>query len=81
MRGSAAVFAHFVSERPLDVLSAADRAAIEPLGTGYVERDHGLGTAAHSGLLPEEFLDRFTVAGPPDHLTASGNWPGSISSG
>jgi len=41
----------------------------------------GLGTAAHSGLLPDEFLDRFTVAGPPDHLTASGNWPGSISSG
>jgi 5,10-methylenetetrahydromethanopterin reductase len=41
---------------------------VEPLSTGYVERDHGLGTAGHSGLLPDEFLDRFAVIGSPDQV-------------
>ena len=68
VRGSAAIFAHFVSEGPMDVLSASDRAAVEPLSSRYVERDHGLGTAAYTGLLPDEFLDRFTVSGPPDYV-------------
>ena len=49
-------------------MSAADRAAVEPLRTGYVEHDHGLGSAAHSKLLPDEFLDRFAVIGPPERV-------------
>jgi 5,10-methylenetetrahydromethanopterin reductase len=68
VRGSAAIFAHFVSEGPLDVLSADDRSAVEPLRTGYVERDHGLGSAKHTGLLPDEFVDRFAVVGPPHRV-------------
>ena len=68
VRGSAAIFAHFVSEGPLDVLSADDRSAVEPLRTGYVERDHGLGSAKHTGLLPDEFLDRFAIVGPPHRV-------------
>lgn len=68
VRGSAAIFAHFVSEGPLDVLSPADRAVVEPLATGYVEHDHGLGSAAHSKRLPAEFLDRFAVVGPPERV-------------
>jgi 5,10-methylenetetrahydromethanopterin reductase len=35
VRGSAAIFAHFVSAEPLDVLSAADPSAVEPLRTGF----------------------------------------------
>lgn len=68
VRGSAAIFAHFVSEGPLDVLSPADRAAVEPLSSGYVERDHGSVSAGHTQLLPDEFLDRFAVIGPPDQV-------------
>lgn len=66
VRGSAAIFAHFVSEGPLDALSSADRAVVEPLRRDYVERDHGLTSAGHAGRLPDEFLDRFTVVGTPD---------------
>ena len=68
VRGSAAIFAHFVSEGPLDVLSTADRSAVEPLRTGLVERDHGLGSVKHTSLLPDEFLDRFAIVGPPHRV-------------
>ena len=67
VRGSAAIFAHFVSEGPTHVLSGADRAVVEQLGTAYQEADHGTRTASHSTVLPDEFLDRFTVVGPPGH--------------
>ena len=67
VRGSAAIFAHFVSEGPADVLSGADRTVVARLGTAYQEAQHGLRTASHSAVLPDEFLDRFTVVGPADH--------------
>jgi 5,10-methylenetetrahydromethanopterin reductase len=67
VRGSAAIFAHFVGEGPADVLSGPDRAVVERLGTAYQEADHGLRTARHATALPDEFLDRFTVVGPAGH--------------
>jgi 5,10-methylenetetrahydromethanopterin reductase len=66
IRGSAAIFAHLVSEGPPDVLPAADRTVIERLGVGYAESAHGLTAADHAQLLPDDFLDRFAVVGPPD---------------
>jgi 5,10-methylenetetrahydromethanopterin reductase len=67
VRGSAAIFAHFVSEGPASVLSGSDRTVVEQLGKAYEEAAHGLGTASHSAVLPDEFLDRFTVVGPAGH--------------
>ena len=51
---------------PGTVLSGAT-AVVERLGTAYQEAQHGLRTASHSAVLPDEFLDRFTVVGPADH--------------
>jgi 5,10-methylenetetrahydromethanopterin reductase len=67
VRGSAAIFAHFVSEGPLQSLSVDDRSIIDRLGAAYQEAQHGLGTADHVALLPDEFLDRFAVVGPAAH--------------
>ncbi|MBM9469502.1 LLM class flavin-dependent oxidoreductase [Nakamurella leprariae] len=63
VRGSAAIFAHFVSEGPLRSLSDGDRAVISRFGRAYQEAQHGLSTADHVALLPDEFLDRFAVLG------------------
>lgn len=67
VRGSAAIFAHFVSEGPLDALPARERAVVARLGAEYAEARHGLRAAAHATALPDGFLDRFTVAGTPAH--------------
>jgi 5,10-methylenetetrahydromethanopterin reductase len=42
-----------------------DREVVEQAGATYDERNHGLSTATHAALLPDEFLDRFAVVGPP----------------
>ena len=67
VRGSAAIFAHYASEGPLDVLPAEDRGVVKQLGATYDERSHGLSTANHAGTLPDEFLDRFAVLGEAEH--------------
>ncbi len=63
VRGSAAIFAHYASEGPLDVLPAEDRGVVERVGEAYDERTHGLSDAGHAALLPDDFLDRFAVVG------------------
>jgi 5,10-methylenetetrahydromethanopterin reductase len=70
VRGSAAIFAHFVSEGPHDVVPDDDRAVVERLRADYDEAGHGLTTADHAASLPDAFLDRFAVAGPPEHCVA-----------
>lgn len=67
VRGSAAIFAHFVSEGPPDAVAPRDREVVARLGAAYAEARHGLSTAAHATALPDDFLDRFTVAGTPAH--------------
>ncbi|GAA2001024.1 TIGR03842 family LLM class F420-dependent oxidoreductase [Nakamurella flavida] len=69
VRGSAAIFAHFVARGPLDGLPPADRAVVERLGRAYAEAEHGLRSAAHAASLPDAFLDRFAVVGPPAECT------------
>jgi 5,10-methylenetetrahydromethanopterin reductase len=61
VRGSAAIFVHYASEGPREV--------VERVGATYDERNHGLSTASHAALLPDEFLDRFAVVGPADRCT------------
>ncbi len=63
VRGSVAIFAHFASEGSLDVLPEEDRQIVQRLGAAYEERSHGLSTAEHATLLPDEFVDRFAVVG------------------
>jgi 5,10-methylenetetrahydromethanopterin reductase len=70
VRGSAAIFAHFVSEGPHDVVPDDDRATMERVRAAYDEAAHGLTTADHARLLPDDFLDRFAVVGPPEHCVA-----------
>jgi len=67
VRGSAAIFAHYASEGPLDVLPAEDREVVKQIGVTYDERSHGLSSANHAEVLPDEFLDRFAVVGDADH--------------
>ncbi len=67
VRGSAAIFAHYASEGPLGVLPAEDREVVKQLGVAYDERSHGLSTANHAEMLPDEFLDRFAVVGDAEH--------------
>ncbi|MGY1690731.1 LLM class flavin-dependent oxidoreductase [Geodermatophilus sp. SYSU D01105] len=70
VRGSAAIFAHFVSEGPSDVVPEEDRAVVERVKAAHDEAAHGLTTASAATLLPDAFLDRFAVAGPPDACVA-----------
>jgi 5,10-methylenetetrahydromethanopterin reductase len=49
------------------VLSGADKAVVDELGRAYQEAEHGLGTASHSAVLSDAFLNRFTVVGSADH--------------
>jgi 5,10-methylenetetrahydromethanopterin reductase len=65
VRGSAAIFAHFVSEGPLDGLPERDRTVVAGLGAAYAEAHHGQRAAAHATALPDDFLDRFAVVGTP----------------
>jgi 5,10-methylenetetrahydromethanopterin reductase len=69
VRGSAAIFAHFVSEGPHDVVPDDDRAVVERVRAAYDEAAHGLTTAGQAALLPDAFLDRFAVVGSPEHCT------------
>jgi 5,10-methylenetetrahydromethanopterin reductase len=64
VRGSAAIFAHFSSQRP-DAVPAADREVIEHVGRDYDESRHGQSVARHATELPGDFLDRFAVVGTP----------------
>jgi 5,10-methylenetetrahydromethanopterin reductase len=70
VRGSAAIFARFVSEGPMRDMPDGDRAVIERLAAAYDERGHGLSSADHAALLPDDFLDRFAIVGPPEHCVA-----------
>ena len=67
VRGSAAIFAHLVSEGPVDGLPPEDREVVRRIGAAYDEARHGLTTADHASLLPDAFLDRFAVVGTPAH--------------
>jgi 5,10-methylenetetrahydromethanopterin reductase len=67
VRGSASIFAHFLSEGmaahvPVD--SAEDRRVLTALAAGYAEAAHGQTKAPQAQLLPDDFLERFTLSGP-----------------
>lgn len=67
VRGSAAIFAHFSSVAPDQVLPE-DREVIEHVGRDYDDARHGESIARHATELPDDFLDRFAVVGTPDQV-------------
>lgn len=70
VRGSAAIFARFAAEgAPADGLSDVTRRGIARLAGDYDESRHGLAAAGHARELDDEFIDRFAIAGPPEHVS------------
>jgi 5,10-methylenetetrahydromethanopterin reductase len=69
VRGSAAIFARFATEgAPPDGLSDVTRRGIEELGSEYDKERHGEARAEYARRLEDDFIDRFTVAGPPEYV-------------
>ena len=70
VRGSAAIFAHFATTRPERNPAnptAKDGSIMSALAATYDEAEHGLSSAAHASILDDDFLERFTIIGTPQH--------------
>lgn len=68
-RGGMASFARFsaMHGKAVGGVPEADRAQVERLGRGYVMAEHGMRESEHARSLDPAFIDRFAVAGPPEH--------------
>lgn len=69
-RGSTATFAHFSGMDGAPSKSGPenpDAAVYQSLGTDYDMADHATAGSAHAVALPDEFIDRFAVAGSTEH--------------
>src|SRR5271166_3131643 len=51
-------------------VSQSDRAVLADLRNAYDMRAHTRGDSRQAGVLTAAFIDRFAIAGPPDHCTA-----------
>jgi 5,10-methylenetetrahydromethanopterin reductase len=65
VRGSTAIFAHFLSMTAAAAadLTGNDVNVVSEIGHRYDENRHGLSTASHAGALDDEFIDEFAVVG------------------
>jgi 5,10-methylenetetrahydromethanopterin reductase len=65
VRGSTAIFAHFsaMSAAAGSDLSGHEARVVAAVGRGYDGDRHGLTSAAHTGVLDDEFIDGFAVVG------------------
>jgi 5,10-methylenetetrahydromethanopterin reductase len=66
-RGSTATFAHFSGMDGAPTASSSDAAVYESLGADYDMAGHASAGSAHAAALPDEFIDRFAVAGSSEH--------------
>jgi 5,10-methylenetetrahydromethanopterin reductase len=66
VRANASVSAHF-QRGSLPLLRPADQSVVAAVLRDYDTFHHGTGRAPQARDLPTEFLDRFTVIGPPDY--------------
>jgi 5,10-methylenetetrahydromethanopterin reductase len=69
-RGSTATFAHFSGMAGAPTTASPDAAVFESLGTDYDMAGHATAGSAHAAALPDDFIDRFAVAGPSEHCIA-----------
>ena len=65
VRGNASISAHF-QRGVASSLSRSDAAVVEGVTSDYDNYHHGLEHAAQSEELPDDFLRRFCVIGPPE---------------
>jgi 5,10-methylenetetrahydromethanopterin reductase len=72
VRGSVAIFAHYLSLPgfPDHTLAPADRTVVHEIGRTYDESSHGSVAAPPARLLDDAFVDRFAVVGTPAHCAA-----------
>lgn len=70
-RGSTATFAHFsgMAGAPAKT-EGPDASVYESLGTDYDMAGHATAGSPHAAALPDEFIDRFAVAGPSEHCAS-----------
>lgn len=67
-RGSTATFAHFSGMSGAPARTAGPDATVyQSLGRDYDMAGHASAGSAHAAALPDDFIDRFAVAGPSDH--------------
>lgn len=67
VRGGLASFAHFTGMRGAPNEELADAETFRRLGASYELASHGKAATAHADALPDDFVDRFGVIGPPAH--------------
>lgn len=70
VRGGAASFAHFSGMAGAPKQAGRDGAIFEAIGSGYDMEGHGAAGSSHAASLPDDFLDRFAVAGPAEHCVS-----------
>lgn len=70
VRGGTAAFAHFSGMAGAPATDSPDAAVFEALGRDYDVAGHASATADHATALPDDFIDRFSVAGPVEHCVA-----------
>lgn len=68
-RGGVGTFAHFsgMSSGSSEGMRPEDRAIVAKIGQRYDMSRHTRGDAGHAQFMTDEFMDRFAIAGPPDH--------------
>jgi 5,10-methylenetetrahydromethanopterin reductase len=71
VRGSLTTFARFnvMHGATAGPVSERDREVLRLLRDSYDMRAHTRGDSRQAGVLPEDFIDRFAVVGPPDRVT------------
>jgi 5,10-methylenetetrahydromethanopterin reductase len=65
VRANVGIFAHF-ARGSLDRLGAADRQVVEAVTRKYDTARHAKSGSAQTAAVPDDFVDRFAVVGPPD---------------
>jgi 5,10-methylenetetrahydromethanopterin reductase len=70
VRGRLGVYARFstMSRSVLETLPAADRRVAEELVSSYDMHSHAASGARHEAALADDFVDRFGVVGPSEHV-------------
>jgi len=70
VRGRMGVYARFstMDKRVLNSLSAEDRSVGEALVASYDMQSHATSGARHEAALADEFVDRFGIVGPSEHV-------------
>jgi 5,10-methylenetetrahydromethanopterin reductase len=70
VRGRLGVYARFstMSRNVLDSLAEADRRVAEDLRSSYDMESHAASGARHEAALADDFVDRFGIVGPSEHV-------------